>query len=464
VARQQQIAPRVLLAAAYSQSSFGQPSDPGLMQAAGRPSLYALPIATTGPIAGNDVVANSRLLAGKMAEVARASSPADPFDWLVIAANIIVGQVTEDTNFRDLALRSVLLDLVATYNRGFSTVTGTDTIALPSLSENEQIKASDLDERQSQYINGFRLRRDFGSDFFLAGPDLGSVAEKDTNTVPRLLVIWCPSNNLVCLEHYRTNKTTPVHFLATRSMDGGLETTQFYPVAQDLVWYGNTLKNTTILAVSGLAGRTRENFRPDWLAFNEYASLRVIIRNIFDQTLRKFFGPEQADKMLADANTFRSNTSEFRTPAKDQLGFEPPEGASDYGLPVFWDSDVFFEVLTAERPSRIKEQMLISSPAVGQEFSNSDVPFRITLTDDIRMIEIYQDFIPTAAHKSPWDLAIKREVNPQTRKIETFTHPFTRPGSLPSNHRAVKIVARGEGGELLASQVIRFQVRTIKSQ
>jgi hypothetical protein len=462
VARQNQMEPRVLLTAAHSQSAFGQPSDFGLTQGTGRASYFAMPVGTTDPIANGDVVANARLLASKMVEIAKASPPRDSFDWLVIAANVIVGQTSDDPNARDLALRATLLDLIATYNRGFSATSGTETLTIPALPDNQHILANKLDERQLQYISGFRLRRDFGSDFYLAGADLGEPALKDTAKVPKLLVIWCPGSNLTCLEHFRANKTTPVHFLATRALDGQMETTQFYPVAQDVTWHGQILANTTVLAVSGLAGRSKENFRPDWLGFSEYVSLRTIIRNIFEQTLRKFFGAADADQKLADPNTFRQHVLTFHGATKTPLAITFPEGAMDFGLPVFWDNTLFFETLTSEQQPRIKEQLVVASPLTAQDFFTADVPFRMTLSDDVRLIEIFQDVAVSDANPSPWDLVIKREVDPSLRRIESFSHPFTRAGALPSPHRAVKIVARGPKGEILTSSVVRFQVRNIK--
>lgn len=463
IARQNQIEPRILLVAAHSQSAFGQPSDGALAESIGRASFFAMPVATTGPIGGNDVVANTRLLASKMSDIARASPPKDPFDWLVIAANIIVGQTTDDPNTRDLGLRTALLDLVTGYNQGFSATSGLDTIRLPPLPESQQIQAAKLDERQIQYINGFRLRKDFGSDFYLAGPDVGPVIEKDAAKIPNLLVIWCPGSNLVCFDHFRANKTTPVHFLATRSLDGQMETTQFYPVAQDLPWHGKILKNTTLLAISGLAGRARENYRPDWLLFPEYSSLRSIVRNIFDQTVRKFLGAQEADKLLADPATFRKYVVPYVGTKLTPIGTEFPEGSLDYSLPVFWDQALFQEILEAERPPRVKEQLVVLSPVIAEDFVSTDVPFKILLSDDVRQIEIFQDRVVTQPKQSPWDLILKREVDPAERKTETFTHPFTRPGALVPPHRAVKILARGQSGEIVASTIIRFQVRPIKA-
>lgn len=234
IAAEKQISPRILLVAAHTQSNFGAPSDPALMRQTARASYYAMPIASTGPIDGNDITANTRLLAGKMSEIAKASPPQKPFDWLVVAANVIVGQVADDPNVRDLEIRSVLVELISSYNRGFSAIAAGDTIALPPLPEQQQIVTTNLDERQIQYINGFRFRKDYGSDFFLAGPSQANVTEKDKSTTPRLLLIWCPAGNLICLDSYRTNKDSPVHFLVTQSLDGQLETTQYYPISQDL--------------------------------------------------------------------------------------------------------------------------------------------------------------------------------------------------------------------------------------
>jgi hypothetical protein len=462
IASEKQISPRILLVAAHTQSSFGAPSDPGLMRQTARSLYYAMPVASTGPIDGNDIAANTKLLAGKMSEIAKASPPQKPFDWLVIAANVIAGQVADDPNVRDLEIRSVLVELINTYNRGFSAVAAGDTVALAPLPEQQRIVTTDLDERQIQYINGFRFRKDYGSDFFLAGPTQPTTAEKDKSATPRLLIIWCPASNLVCLDSYRTNKDSPVHFLVTRSLDGQLETTQYYPILQDLSWYGSILKNTTIIAISGQAGRTPANFQPDWIDFEGYASLRTIIRNVFDQTLRKFFGAADADKLLADPALFRNNVVELKPALKAGLGVTFPDGALDTNLPVFWDSGIFWELLTDSRPVRIREQILISSPTTGMEFDSADVPFSILLTDDVRSIELFQDSAVTDARPDPWELVLKREVDPATRRRETFTHPFTRRGALTSNHRAIKLVARDSTGTVLASKIVRFQVRTIK--
>jgi hypothetical protein len=458
---------RILLTAAYTQSNFGRPSDPDLAAKSTRASFYAMPIASTGPIDKNDVESNSKLLAARISEMAKADQPKDPFDWLVLAAHSIVGQATDDPNIRDLALRTVLVELIETYNNGFTTSAreGDDrelTITVSPLPEQQQIRYNNLNERQVQYINGFRFRQDFGADFFLAGPETARAAEKTALEAPHLLLVWCPGGNLVCFEHFRKTSDTPVHFLATHTLEGQLESIQFHPVLNDVSWYGKPLENVIVVAIAGQAGRTPETFQPDWLDFEEYSSLRRLLRNVLDQTLRKFFGAVEAEKLLSDPAFIRSVIKEFRPAVREEWAIQRPEGEPDLSLPYFWDSDLFWEVMESNRPPRAREQLLIAQPKIGKEYTTVDVPISLLLTEDVRLIEVYQDAPFAGPDAQPWERVIKREVNPSIRRKEEFTHPFTRPAALSGDHRAIKIVARGSGGELLSSQIMRFAVKGLR--
>lgn len=458
---------RILLTAAYTQSNFGQPSDEGLAAKSTRASFYAMPVASTGPIDKSDVVSNTKLIAVRMSEMAKANPPKDPFDWLLLAAHAIVGQATDDPNIRDLALRTVLVELIEAYNTGFTTVTREAddremTISVPPLIDQKQIRYSNLNERQVQYVNGFRFRQDFGADFFLAGPESARTSNKTAEDTPRMLLVWCPGGNLVCLEHFRKTTDTPVHFLTTHTLEGQMESIQFHPVVSDLSWYGQTIENTIIVAITGQAGRSPQTFRPDWLDFDEYSSLRRLLRNILDQTLRKFFGAVVAEDQMADSAFLRSIILEYRPALRDEWGIPHPEEEPDLTLPSFWDSALFWEVMDSTRGPRALEQMLVSQPQMGKVYSSVDVPFNVLITDDVRLIEVYQDVPFTALGKQPWERVLKREVNPSRRRKESFTHPFARPGSLAGEHRAVKLVARGAAGELLASQIIRFSIKGLQ--
>lgn len=454
---------RYLVTAAYVQSNFAADAahkEQG-PQAAERDLIFGMPLVGQPPGTPDTLEARAKVLASQMSERAKKHSPSTSFDWLLCAAQVLVGDTEKDPNIRDFQVRMVLLQLIEAFNSGFAVLAPNSQAPdiVPPASEKERVDIKTLDAGRSRYVTGFRFDRNVAAELLVTSNPSAVAGPRQTGDFPKVVLRHCPGSALACFDHFRKSKDTGAHFLAYRTSPGSLELVQFHDVSKDLAWYGKPQDDSIVIVVAGLSGVTASTARTDWLDWEDYVALRRVLVDIITQTARTL--RLDIDAVL-QGNTFKPA---FLDATVKELFKEPeetapiPKGKSGFLLPATWDSGLFREVLRLTTEPRLFGQIRVDAPKVGQSYNGNRAFFAFYPDTEAAEIQLFQDKAGTPGN--PWDLILKRDYSPAQQRFD-YTHEFRRKGVTGTNVRSVKIVARAADGRVLGTRIVRFSLTGIE--
>lgn len=384
---------------------------------------------------------------------AERQQPSNDFDWLALIAQAMAGEFEPDPNIRSLQIRMVLMELIEANNIGFSAALNErEVYTLPPASEEERIDLRLLDPGQLRLINGNRFPTDGLADLFVDGNvKVRTGASIPVGKMPKLVLRLCPSTTLRCFDALRKSGTMGAHFLSYKALNGARETIQFHDPKFELSWFEQPQPETITLMIAGTTGASRETSRTELFDWEDYVALRSVIRRAAGRLTQDIM----TDNPAAVQREF------IRTAVHETLGLldenaEPP----NFPLGATWDSSLFRELLGSEMTPKQTSQIKIEQPSHGQNIAGTVIEGVVFPDEEGGQIQIYQDSPEAAGDGSPWELVLKRDLDPRQRSFP-FSHEIRRVGLNGNQLRALKFVSRRADGSLLGSRIIRLKVEGI---
>lgn len=451
---------RALFLAGFTQSNFGTDarhvSGP-LPSGEGRTALFGLRAEDLGKERSDDLYGNARALGQKVAGLAKERPPRDTFDWLLLTAESISGRPSENgDDIRQANVRLVLMDLIRVHNAGFSTTVGDESVIVEKAEQDKVIDIRNLDEGRARYLSQFRFNREYGTDSYLPGNPAALAGDKDPNVTPKVELRWCPRSTLLCFEHLRQAENGASHFMLFQGDRGQTEILQMFDLTKDLHWFDGARKDIISLTIVGAAGLEAQSLRANWFDWEDYVGLRQVVRDVLQETIRRFQRQDPEPKLKDPAF--------LRAQVVENLAWPADEAEAKNGwhfpLPVFWDSELFGELIRQPNAPKRTSLVRVQSPSDGQVIEGTSVSFRIFPDPQSSEVSIYQDR-QGATPGQPWDLILKREWEAGKAEFD-FSHVFRSQGAAKNQTRAVKVVARKADGSLLGTRIVRFTLKGIK--
>ncbi|NBO38981.1 hypothetical protein EBU99_10405 [bacterium] len=444
---------RHMMAAGYVSGHFGltegQKSQQWLFES-GRSNSVGLDLRAASDLQQQTFRSQMEFLAREIRARAERQQPSNDFDWLALIAQAVVGEFEPDPNIRALQVRLVLIDLIEANNSGFNAaLNDKEVYTLQPAGDDERIDLRLLDPGQLRLLNGFRFQGDGLADLSVEGnAKVRTGILRNPGKLPKLVIRLCPSTTLRCFEALRKTSNLGAHFLSYRGLNGTRETIQLHDSKFELNWHEEAQKDVVTLMLSGVTGVTRESMRPDLFDWEDYVSLRSFIRRA-------------AGRLTQDIFTDNPNLlqKEFiRTAVQETKGLiDENVGESEFPLGSNWDSELFRELLTSETLPKQLSQLKIEQPSNGQTIAGTVIEGAVYPDSESGQIQIFQDSTDPKSDGSPWDLVLKRDIDPSQRRFD-FTHEIRRTGLNGNQMRALKVVNRRVDGSLLGSRIIRLRV------
>jgi hypothetical protein len=442
---------RALLAAAYVQSNFGAELDSvGRIPGATRISPFGLQSNSGAATAPDDLTANASAVAKSMRTRANESKPSQPFDWLLITAETIVGS-RDDSPTTQTQTRIVLNELIAAYNNGFSTaLPGGEIINVPPATE--PVIAEKLDSIRRRLLDIAPQRTEFGT--YLQGSlEAEEYGEKNLTAMPKVTLRWCAASAIVCFDHTRLAKDSSAHFVAYRSATGGLQFVQVHSIKKDLKWNGGTALNSVSIVLTGLAGN-KTQWRPDWFAWNDYASLHKITRGVL-RSFATFLPPGSMSANPIDHVRLESAPAASVIPPST-LG----DPQADFTLPPFWDMKFFGDIIRIENLSQTNQLMPLAQPGI-TTVTDTRASFEFSAEKDVSQLTFFGDAQPTAQEPSGWELIRRSSLRENTRAYR-FEEEFATRGISNNEFRSLRVIARNKLGEPVGMQIVTFRAMGLR--
>lgn len=448
---------RHMMAAGFISGYFGltdgQKSQAWLSDSGRSPSV-GLDVRKAGEAHQQNFRGQMDLLAKEILQKAERQQPTNDFDWLTVIAQAIVGEFETDPNIQALLVRVVLMELIEANNNGFSAIlSDSETYTVPPATDVEKIDLRTLDPGQLRILNGFRFQGDGLADLLVEGNNNAKTGNlRNFGNIPKLVIRLCPSTTLLCFEALRKSATLGAHFLSYKTMNGSRETVQFHDPKYELNWHNEPQKDTVTLVLSGVTGLTRQTTRPDLFDWEDFVSLRGFIRRAAGRLTQE----------IASENPANVQREFIRNSVLETLGLiddNAPE--PKFNLGPSWDSALFRELLQSESLPKQMSQIKIEQPTHGQLIPGTVIEGVIYPDPESGQIQIFQDSSDLKTEGSSWELVLKRDLDPRSRRFD-FSHEIRRMGLTGNQWRALKVVNRKSDGTLLGSRIIRLRVQGVE--
>lgn len=402
IAQERGIEPRILLAAAYTQSRLG----------AGVESVKALPgtaRATPFGLVGegttgkpSDLLAES---AGRLADAIQAAAlegnATTALSWLSLTAEAIVGPSMR------VQRRIVLEDLVRTYNEGFVLILPDgELITLAKAATPIQISG----ETQSTLGSGI--------DWPEKGESFPGTAEAEVSTrghaqAPRILFRHCGASALACLELLQRTVTTPSHFMAFRDAQGRLRLVQMHGLDKDLTWYDAVAEDIISVTLTGFAEDRNVGTDPSWFSWHDYVQLRGMVQDLLTVgRAQRGQGPSLGGAALSSFVLLESATATV---------LETPAGQPRFALPAFWDSELMVNVLDGTVPGDCaSDAVKVANPLATVLLPDGNLLLQLSAGAGARFMAA--DLLTAA---NTWELIRRTEAN--GTELINFQEKFSSP-------------------------------------
>ncbi|MEY4066048.1 MAG: hypothetical protein RIR26_2256 [Pseudomonadota bacterium] len=447
---------RHLMAAGYVGGYFGltdgQKNQRWLAESGRSPSL-GLDLRKNPELRQLGFRAQMDVLARDIQDRAERQQPTNDFDWLALIAQAMAGDFEPDPNIRSLQIRMVLMELIEASNAGFSAALNErEVYTLPPAGDEERIDLRLLDPGQLRLINGNRFPTDGLADLFVEGNAKARTGANITaGKAPKLVLRLCPSTALLCFDALRKTSTMGAHFLSYKALNGTRETVQFHDPKFELSWFEKPQPDTITLMIAGTTGATRETSRTELFDWEDYVALRSVIRRAAGRLTQDIM----TDNPSAVQREF------IRSSVQETLGMldenaEPPQ----FPLGATWDSDLFRELLASEMTPKQTSQIKVEQPIHGQTIAGTVIEGVVFPDEESGQIQVYQDSPEASGNGTPWELVLKRDLDPRQRRFP-FSHEIRRIGLNGNQLRALKFVSRRSDGSLLGSRIVRLKVEGI---
>lgn len=442
---------RALLAAAFTQSNFGSELESvGRIPGSTRITPFGLYGNAAPGTAPDDLAANASSVAKSMRTRANESHPSHQFDWMLIAAETIVG-ARDDSPATQTQTKVVLNELIASYNQGFSTaLPGGEIVTVPPASS--PIIPEKLDTIRRRLMDITPQRTEFGT-FLQGNLESEEYGEKALTEMPKVNLRWCAASAIVCLDYLRLTKDSSAHFMAYRSAEGGLQFVQLHSIKKDLKWSSGSAANTVSIVLTGLAGN-KTNWRPDWLTWQDYVSLQKTTLGIL-KSFSTFLPPGSMSKNPID------HVREEKTQVAAALPPSPVgETQTNFTLPPFWDMALFADILKVENPE-IESQISTSSDGVINTFPDTRASFDISTSKLVSQLSFYSDIKGTSENPSSWELIRRSSLKDGTQSYR-LEEEFAERGLSNNEYRSVRIVARNKEGKPVGFKILTFRAMGLR--
>lgn len=413
VAREKGIEPRLLLAAAYSQSRFGagvaaQESLPGVSRTAPF-NLVGEGVLGTSEAGAVGLVDGARQIADRVLQRSKDIKPSDSVAWMAVFAGTIASNVVLSDDLARVQRRLVFEDLVRVYNAGFQMI----------LSDGEVVRLAPAPKpvqvaRETTIAMGAGVDWPAGGEVW-PGPQEAEVSVRGRAEEPRILLRHCPGSPLMCFDFLRKTTTVGSHFMAFFDANRKLRLIHMHDLSRDLRWYDGVANDVISVTLTGFAEESSLSPDPNWFTWDDLQQLRGALLDVLTVgRARRGQGPSLGGKSLADFVIAEE---------AEQVVFPVPPGQVRFALPRFWDPVLTRAVLDGSALGQCGADALVlngedTEPIV---INDGSVRARLQVGDAVQMIAT--DLLTSTGG---WELIRKTEV--VDKRVFTFLDSFASEG------------------------------------